>query len=46
MLRRKIIMAGLVLMASLFLGGCVLFGCGGSATNGAAFGGCHAGTTF
>jgi hypothetical protein len=46
MSRRKIIRAAVALMALLSLGGCGLFGCGGSATNGAAFGGCHVGTTF
>jgi hypothetical protein len=28
------------------LSGCGIFGCGGSATNGAAFGGCGAGMRF
>nr|WP_132460029.1 hypothetical protein [Paraburkholderia sp. BL8N3] len=45
MQRRKLIIA-LVVAASSLLGGCSLFGCGGSATNGGAFGGCHAGTRF
>jgi hypothetical protein len=46
MSRRKITTAALVLVTSLSLGACGLFGCGGAATNGAAFGGCHAGARF
>ncbi|WP_208459247.1 hypothetical protein [Paraburkholderia phenoliruptrix] len=43
---RKFVMAALLVCALSLLGGCGLFGCGALATNGAAFGGCHAGTKF
>lgn len=36
----------LLAAVAIFLCGCAVFGCGGAATNGAGFGGCHAGTTF
>ena len=35
-----------VLGVSALLAGCGIFGCGGSATNGGAFGGCGAGMRF
>ncbi|WP_275937536.1 hypothetical protein [Paraburkholderia susongensis] len=38
--------SALFIAVSLLLSGCGLFGCGASGTNGAAFGGCHAGTRF
>jgi len=43
---RKFVVAALLVCALSVLGGCGLFGCGASATNSAAFGGCHAGTRF
>ncbi len=38
--------AVLVVIVACAFGGCTLIGCGGTATNGAAFGGCHAHTSF
>ncbi|OTP76426.1 hypothetical protein PAMC26510_03535 [Caballeronia sordidicola] len=35
-----------VLGVTALLAGCGIFGCGGSATNGGAFGGCGAGMRF
>jgi hypothetical protein len=46
MSRREVTTAALVLTALLLLGGCANFGCGAAAANGAAVGGCHAGTRF
>ncbi|MDR5818033.1 MULTISPECIES: hypothetical protein [unclassified Caballeronia] len=43
---RSLRLAVLVIAASLALGGCGLFGCGGVATNGGGFGGCSVGTRF
>jgi hypothetical protein len=43
---RKFVMVALLVGASSLLGDCGLFGYGASATKGAAFGGCHAGTPF
>lgn len=42
---RKFTLATIVLV-SLLLGGCGLFGCGAAASNGGAFGSCHVGTRF
>ncbi|CAG9247662.1 hypothetical protein BDI4_210009 [Burkholderia diffusa] len=41
-------LAGIVLltMAGLLLGGCGMFGCGGAASNGGGWGGCHVGSRF
>ena len=41
MTRRNITMATALVIASLLLSRCGIFGCGASATNGAALGGCH-----
>ncbi|KIG06736.1 hypothetical protein AWB72_02362 [Caballeronia concitans] len=38
--------AAVLVVATLLLGGCGLFGCAGWATNGAGFGGCSVGTRF
>ncbi|WP_154234760.1 hypothetical protein [Burkholderia pseudomallei] len=43
---RKIAAIVLVLAMSFVVAGCGLIGCGGSATNGGAFGGCQAGARF
>jgi hypothetical protein len=43
---RRLIVAAVALGVAALLGGCGIFGCGGSATNGAAFGGCGAGMRF
>jgi len=45
MLRRLKLAAVAVGVAAL-VSGCGIFGCGGSATNGGAFGGCGAGMRF
>jgi hypothetical protein len=43
---RKLATLTLLISAPLLLAGCGVFGCGAAATNGAALGGCHAGTSF
>ncbi|WP_198379006.1 hypothetical protein [Burkholderia ubonensis] len=41
-------LAGIVLLATTMsiLGGCGMFGCGGAASNGGGWGGCHVGSRF
>jgi len=43
---RRLRLAAAVLGVTALLAGCGIFGCGGSATNGGAFGGCGAGMRF
>ncbi|SAL12968.1 hypothetical protein AWB69_00436 [Caballeronia udeis] len=43
---RRLRLAVAVLGVTALLAGCGIFGCGGSATNGGAFGGCGAGMRF
>ena len=43
---RRLKLAVVVLGVSALLAGCGIFGCGGSASNGGAFGGCGAGMRF
>ena len=43
---RRLKLAVVVLGVSALLAGCGIFGCGGNATNGGAFGGCGAGMRF
>lgn len=43
---KKIAFVAVLAAATLLLGGCGIFGCGGAATNGGGFGGCHAGARF
>jgi len=43
---RRLRLAVAVLGVMALLAGCGIFGCGGSATNGGAFGGCGAGMRF
>ena len=43
---RRLKLAVVVLGVTALLTGCGIFGCGGSATNGGAFGGCGAGMRF
>jgi hypothetical protein len=43
---RRLRLVVAVLGVTALLSGCGIFGCGGSATNGGAFGGCGAGMRF
>jgi len=45
-MRLRIIVGVVALTALSLLGGCGIFGCGGAASNGGGFGGCHVGTAF
>jgi hypothetical protein len=43
---RRLKLAAVAMGVAALVSGCGIFGCGGSATNGGAFGGCGAGMRF